>query len=222
VQCRGCELIAANQQQDAGPAVAAALAEVLQPLDKYISSAESIVRIAHADKVRAQAAMPEFLAAFEDLEGKMEAVSDRIERAAHTAEQDSQATIARSRFTGVVVLLVAAAIALVVAVWIVRAINVGLQCLITAIGYMTRGQLGRRITAHSTDEFGELLEALQVLDGKVGEIVTVVRISAQQTQRLLEHVNFFEVRGEATAGSSAVGAAYPHPAAPGARLSKAA
>jgi methyl-accepting chemotaxis protein len=173
------ELIGANQKLDTGPEVAAALATMSAPLDKYISSAEIIVRTAQIDRARAQLMMPDFLAAFEDLEHKFEVVNDRIEKAAQTAEHASQGTVTNLKSTGVVVLLIAAVITLIVAVWIVGAINAGLQRLMATIGRMTRGELSRPIAIHSNDEFGQLLVALQALDRKLSEIVTSVRANAE-------------------------------------------
>ena len=182
------DLISANQKLDAGADVAAVLSEVGVPLDKYISSAENIVQVAHTDKARAQSLLPAFLSTFEDLEGRLERVSDRIEEAARAAEQQSKEIIHGAKLLGMIALLIAAAIAMLAAGWITHAINSGLQRLVTTIGRMTRGELGRADLTHGGDEFGQLLVALKGLDDKLTEIVTAVRTNAESVGASSRHV----------------------------------
>ena len=59
-----------------------ALVEVKPALDKYIAAAEQMVPQAFAEPAKADQSWPVFAAAFEELEGQMAAVSERIEKAA--------------------------------------------------------------------------------------------------------------------------------------------
>lgn len=168
----------ANQKLATNPELKAALAEVEPALNKYITSAEAIVSAAQANKAQARSLLPGFLATFQDLEGRMSGVSDRIEASATAADSAAASVIARSKTMGIVILLVAALLAVAVAALIVRGISDGIDHLLATIGRIADGQLGRDIDIRSRDEFGQLLTSMQGMDGKLGQIVTKVRSTA--------------------------------------------
>jgi methyl-accepting chemotaxis protein len=172
------EVIESNQQLATGKS-REALSGIGPALDAYIKSAESIVAAAERDKAGAHRLLPEFLQSFEVLEERLAVVSDRIESGADDAEQQASSVIARSMTIGLAALLVAIALALTVSGLIVRAITTGLKGLIAVIARMTSGELGRKISIESSDEFGELLTQLRELDRKLTGIVTTVRDSAE-------------------------------------------
>lgn len=72
-----------------------ALAEVEEELNQYVSAAQDTALAAQRGREIARARMPQFQARFEALEGKNDALSDRIQRCASEARAES-ATIARN------------------------------------------------------------------------------------------------------------------------------
>lgn len=173
------ELIETNQKLATSPELKAALAEVGPALNKYIASAEAIVPAAQADKAHARTLLPGFMAAFEDLEGRLAGVSDRIEASAAAADSEAGNVITRSKTMGIVILLVAAVVAVAVAALIVRGISNGIDQVLATISRIANGELGRDIDIRSRDEFGQLLTSMQGMDGKLGEIVHKVRATAE-------------------------------------------
>ena len=172
------EVISSNQQL-ATAETAEALSEVGPALDAYINTAEQIVTAAQNDKARAHTLLPEFLRAFEDLEERLGAASDRIENGATVAEREARAVISRSMSIGLAALIAAALIALIVSGVTVRAITRGLDRLLAVIARMAKGNLGREIPIESQDEFGRLLTELRALDQKLAAVVGTVHGSAK-------------------------------------------
>ena len=92
------------------------LADVRPALESYIQAAESILNKARVDREQAKAQMPFFTDAFKQLEGKMEAVSDDIERemkSTHSAAVDS----ANRGQMGMIVGCIAAIVAVSLIAW---------------------------------------------------------------------------------------------------------
>lgn len=81
-------------EMDVSPEVNAALGEVEPVLVAYGAAAEELIMLAMGDVAQAQAKLPEFTQAFEDLEEKMSAVGDLIESGA------TDATILASEVSG--------------------------------------------------------------------------------------------------------------------------
>jgi methyl-accepting chemotaxis protein len=153
---------------DLGPALAT-----------YVNSAEELVTKAQTDKTAAQAMLPAFLAAFENLEGRLAQVSDGIEANAQAAEHDARSVVSHAKTIVIALLVSAAIIALVISLLMVRTIAAGIDKLISAIGRMARGELGLDIEAHNRDEFGQLLTSLRAMDQKFAQIVGMVRHSSE-------------------------------------------
>jgi methyl-accepting chemotaxis protein len=171
------EMLAANSQL-AQEDLKQSLTDVRPALDTYIGKAEEIVRIAQTDKAAAEAQMPVFLATFTDLEDRMSAVSDLIERNSDGAEQAATSEVARAKTIDI--MLLAAAIVLGgLASWtLIRAIATGMAALVTAITQMARGELGEDFKGNTYDECGQLLSLLKSMDTKFCGIVATVRRGA--------------------------------------------
>jgi methyl-accepting chemotaxis protein len=166
----------------------AALREVGSALDKYISSAEAVVAAAHVDKAGAKALLPGFLATFEDLEGRLSAVSDRIEASAGAAQLDAQGIIAGSKTVGTTIFVISLVLLLTVATWIVRGITSGIANLVGTIGEIqSTRDLSKRVAVQSQDEFARLAECfnslvveLQTIIGDVGRSAAEINDGAGQ------------------------------------------
>jgi methyl-accepting chemotaxis protein-1 (serine sensor receptor) len=171
------EMIEENNQL-APDETKAALSSVDSVLDKYIRNAEALVAAAKTDKPAAKALLPEFLASFEDLEGRLAHVSDGIEGSATAADDVAQASIGRAQIVSGIIVSVAAIVALAVSFLIVRAITSGIASLTAVIRRMEQGELGRAISIDRHDEFGRLLTSLRATDARLSEIVSSVQASA--------------------------------------------
>jgi methyl-accepting chemotaxis protein len=156
-----------------------ALNEVGPALTSYISSAEDIVATAQKDRQAGLAKLPKFLEAFEDLEGRLASISDRIEADGGAAEKAADAAVARAKTVEVVLVAITILIALVISWLLIRAIAAGIDALNAAMTRMTRGELGSDFVTHDRDECGRLLILLRDMDGKFARIVGAVRSNAE-------------------------------------------
>ena len=171
------EKIAANNKI-ASAGTKEALQDVAAPLDRYIKSAESLVALARTSKDSARARLPEFIAAFEDLEGRLADVSDRIESGTQEVEAAAVSQIERAKMMDIAILVIATVISILVSVFIVRAITFGIQDVTSAISTMARGELGTDIQVRRQDECGQLLTTLKEMDMKFSSIIETVRNNA--------------------------------------------
>jgi methyl-accepting chemotaxis protein len=171
------EMMAENNKI-ASPDIKAALDDVSAALNKYISSAEALVAAAQTSKANARAMLPAFLDTFEDLEGRLSKVSDRIQGTATAAHEEASSLIGNAMTMDIVILLLAAVISIVVSMFIVRAITNGISDVTAVIIRMASGELGRDIQVRSQDECGKLLITLREMDAKFGTIIETVRANA--------------------------------------------
>ena len=155
------------------------LGEVGPALTTYISSAEDIVATAQKDRPAALAKLPAFLKAFEELEGRLATVSDRIEANDEATAKTADASVSRTKTLGVVLLAVAILIALAISWLMVRAISAGIEALTAAMSRMAQGDLGLNFETHDRDECGRLLMVLKDMDSKFARIVGTVRRNAE-------------------------------------------
>ena len=86
--------LAANQALALSPVITAEFAKVAAPLEAYITSADSLIKLAAKDSAAAEAAMPAFLKTFSDLEERMGAISDVIQAEAQQVHAGSAAATA--------------------------------------------------------------------------------------------------------------------------------
>ncbi len=171
------EMIAANNELATGDA-REALSAVGPALNTYISSAEKIVETAATDKQAASAMLPSFLAAFSELEGQLSTVSDGIEKNAADAEQDANATISGAHVAGGILLAVAAVVALITSLLVMRRVTTGIDTVMKSLDRMADGELGFDIPRHNGDELGQLLTTLHKVDQKFVQVVGTVRYNA--------------------------------------------
>jgi methyl-accepting chemotaxis protein-1 (serine sensor receptor) len=163
----------------APPELKTLLNEVGPALTAYINSAEDIVATAVKDRQAGMAKLPSFLEAFEDLEGRLSVISDRIEAAASAAEAAADATVARAKVIEAVLLAITILVSLVISWLLIRAIAAGIDALTAAMTRMARGELGLNIATHDRDECGRLLILLKEMDEKFARIVGMVRQNAE-------------------------------------------
>jgi methyl-accepting chemotaxis protein len=86
---------AQNEKLPLGPEVARHLAEVNQPLQRYVTSVGEIITLARQDEAKARAAWPEVQRAFGELEDSMAKLSEAIEESAKRANAETAAGFER-------------------------------------------------------------------------------------------------------------------------------
>ncbi|MEZ5833003.1 MAG: HAMP domain-containing methyl-accepting chemotaxis protein [Dongiaceae bacterium] len=157
------EHLDANKALTLNDDVTAALSEVDPKLDAYIKSAESLVEQAAQDSAAAEAQLPSFMASFEELEGAMANVSDRIEASSQAAKESADSTSADARNTLIITILLAVAALGACVFTIVRAICTPLNTMTDAMGALASGNANVEIPARDRkDEIGRMASALQV------------------------------------------------------------
>lgn len=171
------EMIAANNELATGDA-REALSAVGPALDRYIASAGKIVETAATDKQAASAMLPGFLSDFSQLEDQLSTVSDGIEKNAADAEQDANAVIASAHVLGAVLLVIAAIVALITSLLVMRRVTSGIDTVMKSLDRMADGELGFDLPHHNGDELGQLLSTLHKVDSKFAQIVGTVRYNA--------------------------------------------
>jgi len=121
--------IAANEALDVSPRVRAALNEVKPGVEHYMDMARTHLRLAVADREAAKKQMPEFTAAFKDLEGRLETLSNTINDAVADAQLHHDATVAAFRRN----LLIQLAVAVMVLAFLSYKISRGITGPISAV-----------------------------------------------------------------------------------------
>ncbi|MCC6706296.1 MAG: MCP four helix bundle domain-containing protein [Gammaproteobacteria bacterium] len=137
--------------------IKAGVEDVRPALSAYADAAREITAAAFKDIDSAEAKMPEFLAAFKELEGRMSSLSDLIETDAKNAEEQADATAASGAKWIMAMFLLSAVAAIVVSVFLIRGITSPLDRLYQAIQAL-RSEDG---SATRLDGFRHEFEAVQ-------------------------------------------------------------
>ncbi|MBL8266172.1 MAG: HAMP domain-containing protein [Steroidobacter sp.] len=169
------EMIAENDKTVTDPELRKALHEVGPVLESYISSAESVIATAHTDVAKARAMLPAFIVTFEELEGQLAGISDRIQASASAAEENAQSATAAARWREVGILVLMLIITVSVATWIVRSISGGINRLVGTITEIQQTRdLSKRVAVTSQDELGRLAQCFNALVLELQGIISEV------------------------------------------------
>lgn len=153
------ESLAFNKEHCDDHEVVAALEQTLPDLERYISSAESTIKLAATDIDKANAAFADFLTQFKVLEGRMEELSGVIDQNAERVAESSAATtraVNRSILIGgIAASLLTIVVAAMIGGRVVRRIKV-ISSRLTSIA-QGDGDLATRIVGiEGNDELAEL------------------------------------------------------------------
>jgi methyl-accepting chemotaxis protein len=175
------EMIKANDAMVTDPELRSALREVSPVLDNYIRSAETVIAAAQRDPASARTMLPKFTADFEELEGRLSDISDRIQESAAAAETHAQASTAAARIRELLILLAALIVTIVAATWIVRSISGGISSLVGTITEIQHTRdLSKRVNVASHDELGRLAECFNSLIVELQGIIAEVNRGAAE------------------------------------------
>lgn len=157
------ERIDANKQLVLSDEITAAFADVGPKLDAYIQSAEELSALAEKDAPAAEEKAPEFLAAFEELEGALSKVSELIESSAQSAKESADATAALARNVLIGTILIAIVALFAAIIMMVRAICTPLNAMTGAMTELASGNVKIEVPARDRkDEIGRMASAMQV------------------------------------------------------------
>ncbi|MBN8644342.1 MAG: methyl-accepting chemotaxis protein [Planctomycetes bacterium] len=170
--------VEANRGLEIPDAARRAIDEVGPSLANYVDVARRHVENGLSDPAKAASESGEFLAAFEDLETKMEQASDAIQAAANDA-RDSAATAALNAKLIVGGVTAAAVITLFsVAMIITRRLSRSLARCVQVMEAIASGDLTRRTEETGTDELGRMGAAADKAAVSMSELVGTIRAAS--------------------------------------------
>ncbi|MCC6675813.1 MAG: methyl-accepting chemotaxis protein [Phycisphaerales bacterium] len=150
------ECLEQNARRPLGEEARRAMVDAGPALDAYIATAERLVAHGVADPKAARAELPEFMAAFGELETKMEAISDVVQASADRTGESARTGVRASMFA-VLGLGGAGLAGLALGSWLVaRSIVVPLRRCVTVLGRLAAGDLTPRVGLERDDEMGDL------------------------------------------------------------------
>jgi methyl-accepting chemotaxis protein len=169
------ESIGALEAARLSPEVTAAVAKVKPTMDAYLASAASMVALSFVDPAAAEAKFSSFSTAFGDLEKEMEGLSDTIEQDSKRTQAAGAATADRSSVLMALATFVAGAALFMLGLLLARSIVRPLGEAVALANKVADGDLTGEIHPTSKDETGQLLYALQRMNGSLLRIVGDVR-----------------------------------------------
>ena len=185
-----------------------ALVEVNPKLDAYVQSAQSIVALALRDHDAAEAQLAQFKAAFEDLEGAMEKVSDLIETSVRESNEREVDAARQATQAIVLVGLLLIALMLGAATLINRSITRPLHAVVAGLRDMAEGEgdLTRRVHIDSKDELGELAHWFNTFVARVQSTVAAIGRTSHGLATSSEEMMAVSRQMSGTAGDASTGA----------------
>jgi methyl-accepting chemotaxis protein len=157
------ERVAANKSLPLPAAVGQALAQVDQPLVRYVADAERIVWLAFENPDAAMASLPAFSNSFKELEDAMSEASDRIEGASAATEAVGRDAAEIARIGMLAALATAVLLSITSYVFANRSVIRPVQAMTLAMTGLARGDKDVTVPARDrTDELGAMAEAVQV------------------------------------------------------------
>jgi len=155
------ELFDENDKLVQDPALKEVLAAVRPLLDQYIEDGGRIIALAASDGAAAQAQYPAFLESFENLEVKMAATSDEIERLEEVEATAGDTDANMAKITMVAALLLSLGLLAAVIVAVRRFLVQPIEDLTETMGALSDGDTSREPPhAHRQDELGRMAAAL--------------------------------------------------------------
>jgi methyl-accepting chemotaxis protein len=158
----------------------AALAVARPVVKQYVDAAGTVIRGAANDVASAQAAMPGLQTAFTDLEGKLAAVSDSIEKRSHSLNEAADASVVNARFAISAALVCTMAILVVASLTLARSMSRPMGHAVEAADRLAEGDLTLTITPVGNDETLRLLQAMQRMQANFAGIVRNVKSNADE------------------------------------------
>ncbi|MFZ5602905.1 MAG: methyl-accepting chemotaxis protein [Pseudomonadota bacterium] len=181
--------IDANRALPLNGEITKALEEAIPALDAYILEAGNIIQLAFENVGEAKARQPAFLERFEQLEGKLESVSDLISEGMEQSEKNLHADLLFYQALTAAFLVLAAVLILLVGTRIIRGI---LQQLggdpayaVEVVRRVARGELDVQIR-RDADDRDSLLSAIDDMRQKLKDSFDDIKRIGEQTRQVAE------------------------------------
>jgi methyl-accepting chemotaxis protein len=182
------DALATLEELQLGDDVRLAVQDVKPALSGYVSSAQSIVSTAQTDAAAAEQQYPQFLKAFEELEERMEQLTDIIsQRIAAVEASSAQASQAAQWIIGVAALSGA-----IVFYWVGRQISQAVVMPVTVAARVAdriaQGDLTHQFHPKGNDELGQLLRSLSTMQDALRRLVAQVREGVNEVDVAAEQI----------------------------------
>jgi methyl-accepting chemotaxis protein len=187
------ESVAKLQALPLAPEIRKAVDDVVPPLHAYVAAAKEIVPLALADTVAGREKFPQFMAAFTDLEGRMEALGELIEQFGNNAGADAQGTNSQL-ITLIAVASVLATVILIAVNWVIAgSITRPIRGMVIAMGRLAGGERETDVPGLDRgDEVGQMAQAVQVFKDNAIHADSLASRQAQDQQRREERTRQIE------------------------------
>ena len=175
------EKLAANTQLVRDPEVLAGLRDIRPALQAYLAQANALEQLTRTSLPAGEAALPKFIAAFEDLEERQAQVSELIEAQGLQAQEQAAASRRTADRALLLGMLVAAVVAVALGWALTRSVLLPLARLRSRLEQIADGDgdLTQRLDESARDELGLVAAVTNRLLDRVQALVREVAGSAQ-------------------------------------------
>ncbi len=186
------QYLAQNNALPLSADIKAQLQETQPVLEEYIKSAEVIVDIAFKNRTTAQGQLDAFLVVFNDLDGKLSKLSDKVQASQKRSETRGQNAVAASHASIVTICGLSLLVLILLGGWISRGIVSTIQPLIESLQRLAQGDLSHRIDAQQIgahDEIAEVGRLFNVSTDKLRELIAQLADTAQRVAGASEEIS---------------------------------
>ncbi|MDO9315763.1 MAG: methyl-accepting chemotaxis protein [Burkholderiaceae bacterium] len=156
-----------------------ALVAVVPLVKKYLDAAAHVISAAAVDLGQAKGELPAFQAAFSELEERMAALSESIEKNGAGVIADAQSNVQRTQALVIASLLLGAALIVAAALALARNMTRPMAHAVEVAGQLAQGDLTSDITPSGNDETVQLLQSMAGMQTNFSRIVLGVKANAE-------------------------------------------
>ncbi|MFM9917450.1 MAG: methyl-accepting chemotaxis protein [Rhizobacter sp.] len=146
---------------------------------KYLESAAHVISAAGVDAGQAKRELPAFQAAFSELEDRMAALSESIEKNGGGVIADAESSVKQTQALVVASLLVGAAMIVAAALALARNMTRPMAHAVEVAGQLAHGDLTSDISPSGNDETVQLLQSMASMQSNFERIVLGVKANAE-------------------------------------------
>jgi methyl-accepting chemotaxis protein len=147
-------------------------------VERYAASAKALANVAFTEYIRANEAMNTFAADFKELGAAMKALSDEIEKSTQVSQSAGGGTATVAKAVIALVFALAAVVLLAASYAIAHGILRPLRNAVAAAHAVADGDLTVAIESGSSDELGQLLEALRKMKNDLADAARAIQAAA--------------------------------------------
>ena len=175
-----------------------------EPVAAYVAKADELGALAIADPTRAEAALPDFLAAFGALEERMESISDEIQASTEAADVARRDVLATAKLLLVAIPLAGLLLLGLLAAWIVRSVTRPIDDVVAVSERLAEGDLAQVIEPGAEDEMGVMRRRLGQALHTMREAVGAISQNARSLASSATHLNDVSERMTAESGETSM------------------